>query len=80
MYCTNVDSLLSELEYRHDPKEWWMSDEIIYNNKESSKLSLQGVVIHIGNEKTSIRLAYVAHMKETIFGGRTKLPLKMTML
>lgn len=58
VYCTDVDLLLSELGDHHDPKELMFFVD-------SSKLSLKAVLLHIGNEKPSIPLAYAAHMKET---------------
>lgn len=54
VYCTDVDSLLSELGDRHDSKEWRLFID-------SSKLSLNAV--HTGNDKPSIPLGYAAYMK-----------------
>lgn len=57
VYCTDVDSVLSELGDRHDLKECRLF-------LDSFKLSLKVLLLHIGTNKPSILLAYAVHMKQ----------------
>jgi hypothetical protein len=57
-YCNDVDSLLDAFGQHHNPGEWRLFTD-------SSKLSLKAVLLHNGNERPSIRLAFAAHMKES---------------
>jgi hypothetical protein len=57
VYCNDVDSLLDALGEHYNPGEWRLFID-------SSTLSLKAVLLHNGNEKPSIPLAFVAHMKE----------------
>ena len=52
-----MDSLLDALGQHHNPGEWRLFID-------SSKLNLKAVLLHNGNEKPSIPLAFAAHMKE----------------
>jgi hypothetical protein len=58
VYCNDVDSLLDALGQQRNPGEWRLFID-------SSKLSLKAVILHNGNEKPSIPLAFAAHMKES---------------
>jgi hypothetical protein len=58
VYCNNVDSLLEAVEQQHNPGEWRLFID-------SSRLSLKAVLLHNGNKKPSIPLAFAAHMKES---------------
>jgi hypothetical protein len=57
VYCNDEDSLLDALGQYHNPGEWRLFID-------SSKLSLKAILLHKGNEKPSIPLAFVAHMKK----------------
>ena len=49
---------MEAFEQQHDPKEWRLFID-------SSRNSLKAVLIHIGNEKPSIPIAYAANMNES---------------
>ncbi|MGR0202203.1 hypothetical protein, partial [Klebsiella pneumoniae] len=66
IFCSDIDGLINELGYNHNPKEWRLFID-------SSKLSLKAVLLHIGNDKPSIPIAYAAHMKETYDNMKTLL-------
>jgi hypothetical protein len=55
VYCNDVDSLFDAVRQHHNPGEWRLFVD-------SSKLSLKAI-LHNGNEKPSIPLAFAAHMK-----------------
>jgi hypothetical protein len=58
VYCNDVDSLIDALGQYHNPGEWRLFID-------SSRLSLKAALLHNGNEKPSILLAFAAHMKES---------------
>ena len=54
VFCFNVDCLMNALGIKHDPQEWRLFID-------STKLSLDAELLHIGNQLSSIPV----HMKET---------------
>lgn len=56
--CTDIDNLMLELGYPHNPQEWRLFID-------SSKLSLKAVLLHIGNTQPSVPLFHAVGMKET---------------
>lgn len=57
-FCQNIDGLFAELNQPHDSKEWRLFID-------GSVESLKAVLVHIGNKKPSIPIAYGYKMKET---------------
>ena len=58
MYCIDVDDIMQELGYSHRLEEWRMFTD-------SSKLSLNAVLLHNIDMLPSIRVGYAAHMNKT---------------
>lgn len=58
VYCTNVEGLMSKLGYNYSPDQWRLFID-------SSKSSLKAVLLHIGNDLSSVPAAYGIHVKET---------------
>ena len=57
VFCYDVDGLMNALGIKHDPQEWQLFID-------SLKLSLKVVLLHNGNQHTSIPVRHV-HVKET---------------
>jgi len=57
-YCNNIKGLFAEFGEKYDPNEWRLFID-------SNKLSLKAVLLHQGNNKSSIPLAYAVNMKES---------------
>ena len=57
-YCKDVNSLMTELGYKHHLAEWRLFID-------SSKLSLKAVLLHNGNSKPSIPVGHSTKRKET---------------
>lgn len=57
-FCNNIDALMQELGFNHNPKEWRLFID-------SSKTSLKAVLLHNGNKRPSIPLAHSTTSKET---------------
>jgi hypothetical protein len=58
VFCYDVDGLMNALGMKHDPQEWRLF-------LDSSKLSLNSVLLHNGNQHPSIPVGHAVHMKET---------------
>ena len=56
-YCSNIDCFFESLESEHDSNEWRLSID-------SSKASLEAVLLNNGNEKPSIPLTPATALKE----------------
>ena len=67
-YCKDVNSLMTELGYKHHPAEWRLFID-------SSKLSLKAVLLHNGNSKPSIPFGHSTKRKETCDTMETLLKL-----
>ena len=57
-FCNDISGLIQEIGCCYDPSEW----RLFIN---SSKASLKAVLLHNGNEKTSIRVAHATGLNET---------------
>jgi ribosome assembly protein YihI (activator of Der GTPase) len=57
VFCYDVDGLMNALGIKHDPQEWRLF-------RDSSKLSLNAVLLHNGNQHPSIPDGHALHMKE----------------
>ena len=57
VYCNDVDGLMCKLGIAYSPMEWRLFID-------SSISSLKAVLLHIGNEKSSMPIAHRSHMKE----------------
>ena len=57
-YCTNVDGLMNDLGYEHNPADWRLFID-------SRKTSLKAVLLHNGNCKLSIPVVHNTSRKET---------------
>ena len=57
-YCTNVNGLMNDLEYEHNPADWRLFID-------SSKTSLKTVLLHNENSKPSIPVGHSTSRKET---------------
>ena len=57
-YCTNIPSLFTSLGLPHNPSDWRLFID-------SSKRSLNGVLLHNGNKYPSIPIAHSVHLKES---------------
>jgi hypothetical protein len=58
VFCYDVDGLRNVLGIKHDPQEWRLFID-------SSKVSLNAVLLHNGNQHPSIPVGHAVHMKET---------------
>ena len=58
VFCSDVEGLLNALGIKHDPQEWRLFID-------SAKLSLKAVLLHNGNQLSSIPVGHAVHMKET---------------
>jgi len=56
VFCYDVGGLMNALRIKHDPQEWRLFID-------SSKLSLKAVLLHNGNQHSSIPVGHVVHMK-----------------
>lgn len=57
-YCKDIDGLIKEIGYSHKPAEWRLF-------LDSSKESLKGVLLHVGNKYPSVPVAYSTSMGES---------------
>ena len=57
-YCTNVDGLMNDLGYEHNPADWMLFID-------SNKTSLKAVLLHNGSHKPSIPVGHSTSRKET---------------
>ena len=57
-YCTDINGLMNELGYYHNPDEWRLFID-------SSRLSLKAVLLHNGNINPSVPVAHATGMKES---------------
>lgn len=57
-YCSNIHGLFRQLGYEHKPDEWRLFID-------SSKSALKAVILHNGNKRPSIPIAYSTKLKET---------------
>lgn len=57
-YCTDIDSLMEVLGYKHIKEEWRLFID-------SSQTSLKAILLHNGNNYPSVPLLYVTELKET---------------
>ena len=57
-YCTNIPGLFTSLGLPHNPSDWRLFID-------SSKRSLNGVLLHNGNKYPSIRITHSVHLKES---------------
>ena len=58
-YCTNISILFTSLGLSHNPSEWRLFID-------SSKRSLESVLLHNGNKYPSILIAHSVHLKKSI--------------
>lgn len=58
IFCTDVSSVMSKLNYPYNPMDWRLFID-------SSKVSLKAVLLHNGNQFSSVPIAYATEMKET---------------
>ncbi|GBN47291.1 hypothetical protein AVEN_255484-1 [Araneus ventricosus] len=56
IFCNDVNSLFKALGLQHNPQEWHLFID-------SSKVSLQAVLLHNGNKHPSIPVGYAVRMK-----------------
>lgn len=64
IYCTDLDGLMKEMKIDHDPSEWRLF-------LDSSMKSFKVVLLHNGNTKPTIPIAYSTTMKETYENCKT---------
>ena len=57
-YCTNIPGLFTSLGLSHNPSDWCLFID-------SSKRSLNGVLLHNGNKYPSFPIAHSVHLKES---------------
>ena len=57
-YCTNIPGLFTSLSLPHNPSDWHLFID-------SSKQSLNGVLLHNGNKYPSIPIVHSVHLKES---------------
>ncbi len=57
-YCTDIDGLMTELEFEHKVEEWRLFID-------ASNASLKAVLLHNGNQMPSIPIAHTVSMKES---------------
>lgn len=58
VYCNNVNSLMEELERKHEPHEWRLFIDAL-------KASLKAVFLFNGNTYPSVPIGHAVNMKET---------------
>ena len=58
LFCCDVDGLMNALGIKHNAQEWQLFID-------SLKLSLKAVMLHNGNQHSSIQVGHAVHMKET---------------
>lgn len=56
-YCNDIDGLMQELDIQHFPCEWSLPIDSLNH-------SLKAVLLHNGNQKSSILVAYLVTMNE----------------
>lgn len=57
-YCTNIEGLMYKIQHTYTHEEWRLFID-------SSAYSLKAVLLHKGNKKLSVPIAYGVHVKET---------------
>ena len=57
-FCNNISALIESLGFQHVPEEWRLFID-------ACKTSLKAVLLHIGNVKPSVPMAYAANLKES---------------
>ena len=58
MYCNNICGVMDVRDHEHKTTEWRLFTD-------SSKTSLETVLLHIGKKLPSVSIAYATNMKET---------------